>query len=35
MTMKCDFCEKEFPAEEIETKTGALHDSGDMCGVDR
>ena len=29
MTMKCDFCNQEFPAEELETKTGALHDSGD------
>lgn len=28
--MKCDFCGGEFPAEEIETKTGALHDSGDV-----
>lgn len=27
--MKCDFCEKEFPAEELETISGALHDSGD------
>ena len=27
--MKCDFCEKEFPAEELETVSGALHDSGD------
>lgn len=29
MKMKCDFCNHEFPAEELETKTGALHDSGD------
>ena len=28
--MKCDFCNHEFPAEELETKTGALHDSGDV-----
>lgn len=28
--MKCDFCGGEFPAEELETKTGALHDSGDV-----
>ena len=27
--MKCDLCEKEFPAEELETISGALHDSGD------
>ncbi len=27
--MKCDFCEKEFPAGELETVSGALHDSGD------
>ena len=27
--MKCDFCENEFPAEELETIEGALHDSGD------
>ena len=28
--MKCDFCGGEFPVEELETKTGALHDSGDV-----
>lgn len=28
--MKCDFCDKEFPAEELETVSGALHDSGDV-----
>lgn len=28
--MKCDFCNQEFPAEELEMKTGALHDSGDV-----
>lgn len=28
MTMKCDFCNQEFPESELETKTGALHDSG-------
>lgn len=27
--MKCDFCNKEFPVEELETVSGALHDSGD------
>ena len=27
--MKCDFCNQEFPAEELETISGALHDSGD------
>lgn len=27
--MKCDFCDKEFPAEELERVEGALHDSGD------
>lgn len=27
--MKCDFCEQEFPEEELETISGALHDSGD------
>lgn len=27
--MKCDFCNHEFPAEELETISGALHDSGD------
>lgn len=27
--MKCDFCEKEFRAEELETVEGAMHDSGD------
>ena len=27
--MKCDFCNQEFPAEELETIKGALHDSGD------
>ena len=30
MTMKCDFCNGEFPAEELETISGALHDSGDV-----
>ena len=30
MTMKCDFCNQEFPAEELETVSGALHDSGDV-----
>lgn len=29
MTMKCDFCNQEFPAEELERVEGALHDSGD------
>lgn len=28
--MKCDFCEQEFPAEELEMIKGALHDSGDV-----
>lgn len=28
--MKCDFCGGEFPAEELETVSGALHDSGDV-----
>ena len=28
--MKCDFCEKEIPAEELETVSGALHDSGEQ-----
>lgn len=28
--MKCDFCNQEFPESELETKTGALHDSGDV-----
>lgn len=28
--MKCFVCKQEFPAEELETKTGALHDSGDV-----
>lgn len=23
MTMKCDFCNQEFPESELETKTGA------------
>ena len=27
--MKCDFCNQEFPTEELETVSGALHDSGD------
>lgn len=27
--MKCDFCNHEFPAEELERVEGALHDSGD------
>ncbi len=36
--MKCDFCNQEFPAEELETIKGALHDSGDpevfhVCGT--
>ena len=30
MTMKCDFCNQEFPESELETVTGALHDSGDV-----
>ena len=30
MKMKCDFCEKEFPAEELETIKGALHECGDV-----
>ena len=29
MAMKCDFCEKEFPAEELETVKGAIRDNGD------
>lgn len=28
--MKCDFCEQEFPESELETVSGALHDSGDV-----
>lgn len=28
--MKCDFCGGEFPAGELETVEGALHDSGDV-----
>ena len=28
MKMKCDFCNQEFPAEELETVSSALHDSG-------
>ena len=28
--MKCDFCEQEFPAEELETIKGALHECGDV-----
>ena len=28
--MKCDFCNREFPVREIETISGALHDSGDV-----
>ena len=28
--MKCDFCGGEFPAEELETVSGAIHDSGDV-----
>ena len=24
--MKCDFCNQEFPAEELETIKGALHE---------
>lgn len=27
--MKCDFCNGEFPESELETVSGALHDSGD------
>ena len=27
--MKCDFCEQEFPAEELETIKGALRGNGD------
>ena len=30
MKMKCDFCEQEFPAEELETIKGALHECGDV-----
>ena len=30
MTTKCDFCNQEFPAEELETIKGELHDSGDV-----
>lgn len=30
MKMKCDFCNQEFPAEELERVEGALHDSGDV-----
>lgn len=30
MTMKCDFCNQEFPAEELETIKGALHECGDV-----
>ena len=30
MKMKCDFCEQEFPAEEMETIKGALHECGDV-----
>lgn len=33
--MKCDFCNQEFPAEELETIKGALHEYGDVRGVDR
>ena len=28
--MKCDFCNQEFPAEELETVDGALHECGDV-----
>ena len=28
--MKCDFCNQECPAEELERVEGALHDSGDV-----
>lgn len=28
--MKCDFCNVEFPAEELETVNGALHECGDV-----
>lgn len=28
--MKCDFCEQEFPADELETIKGALHECGDV-----
>lgn len=31
--MKCDFCNHEFPAEELETIESALHDSGDPQAV--
>ena len=33
--MKCDFCGGEFPESELETISGALHDSGDpeVCRV--
>ena len=30
MKMKCDFCGVEFPTEELETISGALHDSRDV-----
>ena len=30
MKMKCDFCNQEFPESELETVSGALHDSGDV-----
>ena len=28
--MKCDFCNQEFSESELETVSGALHDSGDV-----
>lgn len=28
--MKCDFCNQEFPAEELETISGALYECGDV-----
>ena len=30
MKIKCDFCEKEFPEEELETIKGALRGNGDV-----
>ena len=30
MKMKCDFCNQEFPADELETIKGALHECGDV-----
>lgn len=31
--MKCDFCNQEFPAEELETIKGALHECGDRSST--